>query len=53
MSKKPVSFRLDMDTIKLLDKLATIFTNELGVKFDRTKVVEKLVRDGFKNIKNT
>lgn len=53
MSKKPVNFRLDINDINSLDELAVIFSEELGVKFDRTRVIEKLIRDAVKSRKNT
>lgn len=52
MSKKQVNFRLDTDVIESLDKLAMLLSEELGVKFDRTKVVEKLIRDAVKTASN-
>lgn len=52
MSKKQVNFRLDTDVIDSLDKLVMIFSEELGVKLDRTKVVEKLIRDAVKMTSN-
>ena len=48
MGKKQVNFRLDSEVIKSLDKLVDILGYELGVNMDRTKVIEKLVRDGLK-----
>lgn len=50
MSKKQVNFRLDTDIIESLDKLAMILSRDLGVKFDRTKVVEKLIRDAVRYV---
>ena len=52
MGKKQVNFRLDTDDIKSLDKLVEFLSYDIGVKFDRTKVVEKLIRDAVKTIKS-
>lgn len=50
MSKKQVNFRLDTDVVTLLDLLVSYYSNETGVKLDRTKVVEKLIRDKSRNL---
>lgn len=49
MPKKQINFRLDSEIIEYLDKLVIRYSNDTGIKLDRTKTVEKLIREGFRN----
>lgn len=50
MSKKQVNFRMDEEVLKLLDSLVSRYSEETGIKLNRTKVLEKLIRDGSRKM---
>ena len=51
MTKKQMNFRFDDDVVIKLDLLVKTYSNEFNIKLDRTKVIEKLIIDKYKESK--
>lgn len=50
MPKVIKTFRLNEETIQMLDTLVPFLSADVGVRLDRTKVLEKLVSDGYEKL---
>lgn len=50
MPKITKTFRLDVETVQMLDTLVPFLSSDVGVKLDRTKVLEKLISDGYEKL---
>lgn len=50
MPKVKKTFRLDEETIQMLDTLVPFLSADVGIKLDRTKVLEKLISDGYEKL---
>lgn len=50
MAKIRKTFRFDEETIDMLDSLIPFIAADLGIKLDRTKVLEKLVSERYERL---
>lgn len=52
MAKVQKTFRFDEETMDMLDTLIPFLSADLGIKLDRTKVLEKLISERYERLLN-
>lgn len=50
MAKVSKHFRLEEETVQMIDTLLPFVSSEKGIKFDRTKLIELLVSDRYSQL---
>lgn len=50
MTKVRASFRFDQETLDMIDTMIPFVSSHIGVRLDRTKLLEKIVKDSYDNL---